>query len=333
MTWLSDGAVRHLRQMAVWPDFTGTKYRVVEELGRGGMGTVYLGEDAELGREVALKIANTSGAHPELEGRMRMEARVLARLEHPGIVPIHDAGRLPDGRPFYVMKYVRGETLTRWLRTPRSRDDVLRLFERIVEPVAFAHARNYVHRDLKPANVMVGSFGEVLVMDWGVAKVLGSGDRRSTAAPTSSPDAGHTDPGTVLGTPGYMPPEQAAGEVEAVDRRADVYALGAILFRMLTGSEPPKTPDGIRTALERRRLPKRLRAIMLQATAAEQEARYEAAAALARDVANFRSGRPVAAYPETPVDRALRFTSTYRTPILLVLAYLVMRAAVAWWFR
>ena len=137
------------------------------------MGTVYLALDEELGREVAIKIPNALTS-ASLERRLRNEARVLARLEHPGIVPIHDAGRLADGRRFYVMKRVRGRTLGEHLRDNPDLNERLRLFERICEPVAFAHAQGFIHRDLTPGNVMVGAFGEVMVMDWGVAKTVGS---------------------------------------------------------------------------------------------------------------------------------------------------------------
>ena len=170
---LSDAAVTRLRALGRWPEFESGRYAVVEEIGRGGMGTVYLALDEELGREVAIKIPNAL-ASAGLERRLRNEARVLARLEHPGIVPIHDAGRLADGRLFYVMKRVRGRTLGEHLRDNPDLNERLRLFERICEPVAFAHAQGFIHRDLTPGNVMVGAFGEVMVMDWGVAKTVGS---------------------------------------------------------------------------------------------------------------------------------------------------------------
>ena len=174
---LSDAAVTRLRTLGRWPAFESGRYSVVEEIGRGGMGTVYLALDEELGREVAIKIPNAL-VSASLERRLRNEARILARLEHPGIVPIHDAGRLADGRLFYVMKRVRGRTLGEHLRDNPDLNERLRLFERICEPVAFAHAQGFIHRDLTPGNVMVGAFGEVMVMDWGVAKTVG---RRQSA--------------------------------------------------------------------------------------------------------------------------------------------------------
>jgi serine/threonine protein kinase len=255
---------------------------------------------------------NTAAAHPLLEARLRTEAGVLARLEHPGVVPIHDLGRLPDGRLFYAMRLVRGVTLAEHLATLPELADRLRVFERVCEPVAYAHAHGVVPRDLKPANVMVGEFGTVLVMDWGVAKVLG--DPELPAMLASGAAGGTTDPGTVLGTPGFMAPEQAGGWSARTDQRSDVYALGAILSLVLAGSA---------------RLPKRLRAIGHKALATDPARRYADAGALAADIAHYRLGQPVAAYPETVLDRVARFAATHRTAILLVLAYLVMRAIVA----
>ncbi len=182
MRWLSDETVRHLKRVAEWPDLGETKYRPLEELGRGGMATVYLAEDTVLGRRVALKVVSTAAARPEIVERMRAEARVIARLEHPGIVPVHDAGTLPDGRVYYAMKRVDGKRLDQ-LAGGMALPERLRAFQRICEAVAFAHAHGVVHRDLKPENVMIGPFGEVLVMDWGVARVLADGAGESSASP------------------------------------------------------------------------------------------------------------------------------------------------------
>src|SRR5262245_8517532 len=171
MTGLSDAAVDRLRAVANWPEFQSDRYRVTGEIGRGGMGTVYAAVDEALHRDVAIKVSNTVAA-AALEERLGAEARVLARLEHPGIVPVHDVGRLADGRLFYVMKRVDGETLTDYTRRRTDHAERLKIFERICEAVAFAHARLILHRDLKPDNVMVGAFGEVMVMDWGIAKAM-----------------------------------------------------------------------------------------------------------------------------------------------------------------
>jgi serine/threonine protein kinase len=338
MSGLSDAAVTRLKSLGSWPEFETTRYSVVEEIGRGGMGTVYLAFDEELGREVAIKVPNAL-AGPALERRLQLEAHVLARLEHPGIVPIHDTGRLADGRLFYVMKRVQGRTLRQHLEAVPGLTERLRVFERICEPVTFAHAQGIIHRDLKPENVMVGSFGEVMVLDWGVAKAVvgqSSGlNQKETASPqsrddpeASKPASSMTGQGTVVGTRGFMAPEQARGAVDEIDQRADVYSLGAILFLLLTNEVPVSDRDPI-VQLRRQGVPRPLAAVCGRALAVDPAGRYETATALAEDVARYRAGGPVDAYPEDVVDRVVRFGRTYRTAILLVLAYIVMRAVVA----
>jgi eukaryotic-like serine/threonine-protein kinase len=326
MTMLSDAAVRRLRAAGEIPALDGDRYTVIRELGKGGMGTVYAAFDAVLQREVALKVPNTV-ASAALEHRLRTEARVLAHLEHPGIVPIHDSGRLSDGRLFYVMKLVKGRTLGEQLPQLADLSERLTIFERLCDPVAFAHAQGFVHRDLKPDNVMLGAFGEVMVMDWGVAKVLAGA---TESAPGTATDAAGraTTSGLVLGTRGFMSPEQASAGVVSVDARADVYSLGAILYMLLTNDEPPDAAAAQRIEA-RGDVPRPLRAICAQALDAEPQARYQTVKALADDIARYRAGLAVHAHPETLVDRTRRVARTYRTPILLVLAYIVMRAIVA----
>lgn len=324
MSGLRDSAVGRLRAVAGWPAFTTGRYEVIEEIGRGGMGTVYRALDRELGRDVAIKIPNDA-EETTIERRLQLEARILARLEHPGIIPIHDAGRLADGRLFYVMKWVRGRTLRELLAARPARAELLRIFERLCEPVAFSHDAGVIHRDLKPENVMIGAFGEVLVMDWGVAKQQGT---LSAVASSTSPEQSGTSAGDVIGTPGFMSPEQARGEADRVDIRADVYSLGAILYLLLTGEEPA-TAGGSADVLDRRDIPKPLRAICARAMDLAPAARYESVTALADDVARYRAGEATHAHQETVFEKALRLGRTYRAAILLVLGYIIMRAAVA----
>jgi serine/threonine protein kinase len=328
VTWLSDAALGRLRRAVDEPDLEGTRYRLLELLGRGGMGTVYRAWDEVLDREVALKVLPLAEAGGDLALRLRREARVLARLDHPGMVPVHDLGTLPDGRVFYAMQRVRGRRLDELVGDgppPEGEEgERLRIFERVCEAVAFAHDRGVVHRDLKPENVMVGPFGEVLVMDWGVARLVGEGPAGPAAqdpGPGPAGDAGDrpvTAHGTVLGTPGYMAPEQTRGEVDRHDRRVDVYALGALLGFLLRGGPPGEEGPGAGLAAA-------LAAIVLKATAEAPDDRYAGAAEIAAEVARYRAALPVRAHRERFLERLGRVARKYRVPIALVLAYLVMR--------
>jgi tetratricopeptide (TPR) repeat protein/tRNA A-37 threonylcarbamoyl transferase component Bud32 len=230
------------------------RYLLGEEIARGGMGEVYRATDTVLNREVAVKVLQAKYAPESVTARrFADEARITARLQHPGIPPVHDLGTLPDGRPFLAMKLIKGNTLDDELKArpgpAADRGRWVAAFEKVCEAVAYAHAHGVIHRDLKPANVMVGAFGEVQVMDWGLAKVLGD-DRPSAADDPDATAAGTavgttrdsedllTQAGSVLGTPAYMPPEQAVGAVHEVDRRSDVFGLGGILAAVLTGRPP-----------------------------------------------------------------------------------------------
>jgi serine/threonine protein kinase len=325
---LTDKLVARLQADMQSPDLTGTRYRLVHYLARGGMGSVWLVEDTILQRQVALKVLDFVAAADDLAERLLQEARILAGLEHPGIVPVHDVGTLTDGRAFYCMKYVEGRTLAQHI-IGKSMPDRLRLLGRIAEPVDFAHARGFIHRDLKPENIMIGAFGEVLVMDWGLAKVLNNvrNPPRQPARPPlkeelateagSSEASRATGQGSVLGTPRYMSPEQLRGD--EVDHLTDIYSLGAIMWFLLTGSPPGEgSADAIR-------VPRPLRAICDKAMSADPRARYPSAGEMTADIAHYLEGAPVAAYRENLLERAGRLYTRHSTAVILVAVYLLMR--------
>jgi serine/threonine-protein kinase len=245
------------------------RYQLLGEIARGGMGVVLKGRDPDLGRDLAFKVLRTElVGRAGAEQRFVEEAQVGGQLQHPGIVPVYDLGRFGDGRPYFAMKLVKGRTLADLLADrPHPGHDVgrfVRHFLQVCQTVAYAHSRGVIHRDLKPANVMVGGFDEVLVMDWGLAKVLprgGLADEHKASRERERPEADAPDEpteirtvrfgsgsdtaaGSVLGTPAFMPPEQAGGEVDRLDERADVFGLGAILCVILTGRPPYVAESG-----------------------------------------------------------------------------------------
>jgi eukaryotic-like serine/threonine-protein kinase len=306
---IPEPAIDRLSAMFRSPDVTGTRYELLSVLGRGGMGVVYRARDTALDREVALKIFD----QPPGDGN---EARLIARLEHPGIVPVHDFGELPDGRCFYAMKLVRGDRLDRWMAEAREIGERLGVFLRVCEAVAFAHAHGVIHRDLKPANVMVGQFGEVLVLDWGIAaelRIAECGSRNADSSSVRPADCGLQTGDPIVGTPDYMAPEQARGEA-GVDHRADVFALGAMLNGIAGGVAP-------------------IVAIARKAQSDDPQARYQSVPALAADVSRYLAGRAVEAHRERLRDRLSRVGRRYRLPILLVLTYVVVRALLLWLVR
>ena len=304
MKTLSDAALSRLKDVVERPDFSQTRYRIAGELGRGGMGLVYEADDLTLGRRVAVKVLASELVSPGDAERLRREARTVAGLEHPGIVPVHDFGELPDGRLFYAMKLVRGARLDAWAAAEPLAER-LRVFLRVCEAVGFAHANGVVHRDLKPENVMVGEFGAVLVMDWGLAMA-----RRDP------------DPSDVVGgTPGYMAPEQGRGA--AAEPAADVYSLGAILeFLCASADSPSPSPS-----------PRALAAVCRVAMREDPGQRYSTASALADDVSRFLAGESPRAYRESVLERAGRFVGRHRALLVIVAAYLVMRGIVFLAFR
>lgn len=294
MTGLSDAALLRLREAADWPPLP-ERYQHLGVAGRGGSATVYEARDTDLDRIVAVKVPDVADQGGRSAARLAREAVLLARLDHPGIVPIHERGTLGDGRPFYVMKFVKGLPVDE-ATASRTLIDRLAVLDRVLETVGFAHAHGIVHRDLKPSNILVGEFGEVYVMDWGAAQ--------SAEVPEAE--------AVIAGTPGFMAPEQAAGAV--VDARADVYALGTLLLA-LAGAEPPNA----------------LVAIAVRARAADPGARYPDVPALAEDIRRFRRGQAPLAHRESFGERLLRIYRRYELPVLLVMAYVLMRAALLLW--
>jgi tetratricopeptide (TPR) repeat protein len=243
------------------------RYVLGEEIARGGMGVIYRANDTALSREVAVKVLHDKyGPDSGVARRFADEARITAQLQHPAIPPVHDLGTLPDGRPFLAMKFIKGHTLNELLAArpdpSAERSRFVAVFEQVCQAVAYAHAHGVLHRDLKPANVMVGAFGEVQLMDWGLAKVLASRDLplleldpEATLAGTQvislrDSDGSFTQAGSVLGTPSFMPPEQAVGAVSKVDQRSDVFGLGAILAVILTGQSPFASVDAEATRVK-----------------------------------------------------------------------------------
>ena len=333
MTFLSDKVLERLRSSDA-PDLSSTRYTLRKLIARGGMGVVYAADDERLSRRVALKVLEEPDENGELTRRLMREARILAQLEHPGIVPMHDIGVLPGGRVFYAMKFVEGLRLDKYIVQLDSLPQRLRLFLRICDAVAFAHARGVLHRDLKPANIMVGSFGEVLVMDWGLAKILQEHSltraktvliprRKADSENDSTQSTLITGHGTVMGTPGYMSPEQARGETEKIDVRSDIFSLGALLKFIAVSDAQRKSPA----------LPRPLLAICAKSTAESPNARYANVPELAADLSFYLDGLPVSAYSENLLERFARFYKRHEVAILLITAYLIMRVLVLLLFR
>jgi eukaryotic-like serine/threonine-protein kinase len=298
--FLTDDVVRHLRNVVDEPDFAGTRYRIEGRIGRGGMAVVYAAHDEALDRKVAIKVASPMADQAAAIERLKKEARVLAQLEHPGIVPVHDVGVLPDGHVYYAMKLVKGERLDEWLKVhPSERRAALRLFQRICEACAFAHAKGVIHRDVKPSNIMVGEFGEALLMDWGIA---------ATTTNAESSDDGSATAIAIAGTESFMSPEQARGEAD-LDARSDIYSLGATL-KELFGSEPVKAP---------------LQSIYEKATSPNRDDRYASAKDLASDIESYLDGGKVTAHEESLAERAVRIAIRHRVILTLLAAYVLMR--------
>ena len=294
-------------------------------IGKGGMGEIVLCVEQNTRREVAMKrMLPTAAGHAKHRARFVEEAQVTAQLEHPNIVPVHELGRDEQGAIYFTMKLVKGRSLAEILTASRdgeeshSLGEMLQMFLKVCDGVAFAHSRGVVHRDLKPANIMVGDFGEVLVMDWGIARILGRDEAvdedtvQSNRQDASLP-ALNTMAGAIMGSPSYMPPEQAAGEIDKIDHRSDIYSLGAILYTILTLKCPVEGADaraildtvitGDIDAPERRtpgrEIPRELSAVAMKCLARFRGKRYQSVPDLQRDVSLYLEGRSVSAAPDT----------------------------------
>jgi serine/threonine protein kinase len=323
------------------PIVSQTHYRPEREIARGGMGRIVAAHDQRLGRAVALKELIDPIA--EQRGRFQREALITARLQHPGIVPVYEAGRWPSGDPFFAMKLVSGRPLDRVIAEARTLEARLALLPRIAaatDAIAFAHSQRVIHRDLKPANVLIGEFGETVVIDWGLAKNLDDADAPESLRPAARParTASTTRPGdqtastltiagAVMGTPAYMPPEQARGE--AVDQRADVFALGAMLYHLLAGAPPYNARTAteviaaaaigkVRPLADRERgAPTDLVAIVERAMAADPDARYADAGELATELRRFLTGQLVSAHRYTAGERLGRFVRRHQAAVVI----------------
>jgi len=280
----------------------GDRYRLGRRIGKGGMGEVMAARDEQIARDVAIKRMRAAAPSERAIQRFLREAMVQGRLEHPAIVPVHEIGRDVDGLPYFVMKKLAGTPLTKILedRATLPLQRVLRAFADVCLAVEFAHVRGIVHRDLKPDNIMLGDFGEVYVLDWGVAKILGEDDGDFADIGSGSGERA-TRAGTAVGTPGYMAPEQVRGRAD-VDGRADVYTLGLVLFEILCG-EPlfPRGTDGMQAALADydarpstrapdRDIPPELDALCEHATMADPDARLATARELGERIERFLDG-------------------------------------------
>jgi serine/threonine-protein kinase len=344
------------------------KYEYLSEIASGGMGRVVSVRDLRLRRQVAMKLINDNGRKTRaLTDRFMAEAQMTGQLEHPNIVPIHDLGVLSDGRCYFTMKLVRGETLSAVFDRlsqgdPQAREKyslsrMLAIFQQIANGLSFAHARGVLHRDLKPDNVMLGEFGEVLIMDWGLAKLKRGGaqtsGKREAGAGVEAPDGidsqelEGTLAGTVAGTPGYMAPEQARGEIDRLDERADVFALGAMLYELLAGSPPynqdkaeariraaaaetqivpPTERHGRINSIAGPRVPRELSAIAMKALAPKPRDRYASAHEFGEEIQRYLERRPVTACPDTPARRVVKWA--WRNRVMVGAGAAVMAALV-----
>ncbi len=332
----------------------GQRFHVLRPHARGGLGAVFVALDSELDREVALKqILDDRADDPISRFRFLTEARITGGLEHPGIVPVYGLGTHDDGRPYYAMRFIRGDSLKEAIDqfhaqplpggSTGSRDlalrKLLRRFLDVCNAIDYAHSRGVIHRDIKPANIILGQHGETLVVDWGLAKPIGHVEPKSQSGerpfkPSRASGSSETLPGSTLGTPGYMSPEQAAGRLDRLGPRSDIYSLGATLYCLLTGKPPlaGKVADML-SAVQRGEFPpprqldpsidKALEAVCLKAMALEPEDRYGTPRALADDIEHWLADEPVKAHPEHRLERLGRWLRQHRSWTYAAVAALI----------
>jgi serine/threonine-protein kinase len=336
-------------------DPSSRRFQIVRFHARGGLGEVFVAQDAEVHREVALKqIQDRHSGDPESRSRFLLEAEITGGLEHPGVVPVYGLGHNDDGRPFYAMRFIRGDSLKEAIarfhqgelsgRRPGERilelQKLLRRFLDVCNAIAYAHSRGVLHRDIKPGNIMVGQYGETLVVDWGLAKVVGTRERsgEATLRPPSASGSSETLPGSAIGTPAYMSPEQAAGRLDQLGPASDVYSLGATLYCLLTGKAPIESSSlDLEAILERvqrgdfprprqvnAELPRALEAISVKAMALHPGDRYASPRALADDIERWLADEPVAAWLEPISIRTRRWMRRNRTMVAAVAAMVLV---------
>jgi len=321
------------------------RYRLGAELGRGGMGRVVEAFDTHLGRTVALKEVLPGGG-ATVTKRFQREIQITARLEHAAIVPLYDSGVTIEGLPYYVMRRVSGKPLDQLIERAHGLPERLALLPNVlaaIEAIAHAHKRGVIHRDLKPANILVGELGETVVIDWGLAKVVGETDPDADPLETRMPSAADslkTQIGSVFGTPGFMAPEQARGE--ELDQRGDVFALGATLYHLIAGKPPVagnSATEVISSTIQAKivpvsrlvpEAPAELVAIIGKALSGDPAERYPNAGALADDVRSFLTGQLVAAHEYTRWQRVSRFAKRHRGALGVAAAASVAVAVLAW---